>query len=72
MLCRLVVGSLVPVVLIVVATYRSFLANDETGRIIVSQAESRLRHAAAASRRQAVSAGPFVKGLAWTSGGLVV
>jgi hypothetical protein len=66
------VWGLVAVALVVVATYRSFLAKDETDQIIVSQAESRPRHAAAESHRQTVSAGPFVKGLSWTSGGLVV
>ena len=72
LLSILVVWGLVTVALIVVASYRSVLAKDETDRLIVSQAESRL----AVQQRQVIARlsrlDPFVKGLAWTSGGLLV
>jgi erythromycin esterase-like protein len=42
LLYMLVVWGLVTVALIVVATYRSVVAQDETDRLIVSQAESHL------------------------------
>jgi Fe2+ transport system protein B len=72
LLYMLVVWGLVTVALIVVATYRSFLAKDETDRIIVSQAQSRL----AMQQQQVVAKvsrlDTFVRGLAWVSGGLLV
>lgn len=68
----LVVWALVTLGLIVVATYRGFLAKDETDRIFVTQAESRL----ATQQRQIIAKvsrlDQFVKGLALASGGLLV
>jgi len=72
LLFMLVVWGLVTLALIVVAAYRSVLAQDETDRLIVSQAESHL----ATQQRQVIAKlsrlDPFVKGLAWASGGLLV
>jgi Fe2+ transport system protein B len=72
LLFMLVVWGLVTVALIVVATYRSVLAKDETDRLIVSQAESHL----AVQQREVIGKvsrlDPFVKSLAWASGGLLV
>jgi hypothetical protein len=68
----LIAWALVTVVLLVVATYRGFLAKDETDRIYVSQAQKRL-----AMQQQEIIAkvsrlDQFVKGLSLASGVLLV
>lgn len=72
LLSTLVAWAVVTIALLVVATYRGFLAKDETDRIFVSQSENRL----AVQQQQIIEKvsrlDQFVKGLAWASGGLLV
>jgi hypothetical protein len=72
LLGTLIAWALVTVVLLVVITYRGFLAKDETDRIYVSQTKNRL-----AMQQQEIIAkvsrlDQFVKGLSIASGGLLV
>lgn len=72
LLSTLAVWALVTIALLAVAIYRGVLAKDETDRIFVSQSENRL----AVQQQQIIEKvsrlDQFVKGLAWTSGGLLV
>ena len=72
LLGTLLAWALVTVALLVVVTYRGFLGKDETDRIYVNQAHSRL-----ATQQQEIIArvsrlDRFVKGLFVASGGLLV
>lgn len=72
LLATLIAWALVTVALLVVVVYRGFLGKDETDRIYVSQTQNRL-----AVRQQEIIArvsrlDRFVKGLLYTSGGLIV
>ena len=72
LLSTMIIWALVTVGLLVVATYRGFLAKDETDRIFVNQSESRL----AVQQRQIITKvsrlDQFVKGLSLASGVLLV
>jgi hypothetical protein len=72
LLGSLIVWALVTIALLVVVTYRGFLAKDETDRIYISQTQNRL-----AVQQQEIIAkvsrlDRFVKGFLYASGGLIV
>jgi hypothetical protein len=72
LLCMLIAWALVTIALLVVVTYRGFLGKDETDRIYVNQAQSRLAMQQQEIITKVSRLDKFVKGLLVASGGLLV